>query len=193
MAGDDNDSEAERHTVGGIARPHAAITRGRAAERRAPGSGQFGCDDVANDIAATAAERWTGGCVDRTRGVCAAERCMPGVNHLGGGGINLWRVGAASAHPMEEGVVPCRLESLSAQDHVDSGDEMSWSGLRMSQVGEAEYNDDGMWLEGTEYAVPRPPKKPGGCLRINGGFLWFFLWFFFLVLECGDSTTTVST
>ena len=105
-----------------------------------------------------------------------AERCATG-------GINRWRVGAANAHPMGEGVVPFCLESLSAQDHVDSGDETPWSGLRMSQIGEADYyNNVGMWIDGMEYAVPRPPKKPGGCLRIDGSFLWFFLWFFFRFL-----------
>ena len=95
--------------------------------------------------------------------------------------------------PQRTGGVPYRLESLSAQDHDDSGDETPWSGWRLSQIGEAGYNNIDRWLDGVEYAEPRPPKKPGGCLRIDGSFLWFFLWFFFWFLSVVSVLTTVST
>ena len=62
---------------------------------------------------------------------------------------------------MKEEGVSFHLESLLAQDNVDSGDKTTWSRLRVTQI--REVNSDGFddWLKGVEYAVPRPPKKPG--------------------------------
>ena len=149
------------------------------------------------------------GGIDRTRGECAAKRRTAGVSHWGsddiaGDGVanaerravddvDRRRVKTASAHPMGEGVVPFCLESLSAQDHVDSGDETPWSGLRLSQIGEADYDDNDMWLDGVEYAEPRPPKKPGGWMTDRRQLSLVLSLVLFLVLECGDGTTTVST
>lgn len=71
----------------------------------------------------------------------------------------------ASAHPMSmrEGVVPFCLESLSAQDNVDSGDKTTWSVLQVPQIRDVDC-EVAVWLERVEYAIPHPPKKPGGCV-----------------------------
>ena len=59
--------------------------------------------------------------------------------------------------------VPFHLESISAQDSVDSGDKKPWSVLS-SQIGEVNCNEVEEWLKGVEYTMPCPPKKPGGCV-----------------------------
>ena len=55
-----------------------------------------------------------------------------------------------------------RLESFSALDSVDSGDETTWFELRAQQIRDVGYNNGDVWLEGVEYTVSRPAKKPGG-------------------------------
>jgi hypothetical protein len=87
-----------------------------------------------------------------------AERHVVGYS----GGCSVEVGGDELAHPTQEGGVPFRLESFSAQDSVDSGDETTWSGLRAPQVREDIFDVIDDWLEGVEYEVPRPPKKPGG-------------------------------
>ena len=47
------------------------------------------------------------------------------VKRCAGGGIERLQL----AHPKENGEVPFRIESLSAHDEVDSGDEKTWSGF----------------------------------------------------------------
>ena len=85
-----------------------------------------------------------------------------------------------------------RLESLLAQDHDDSRDGKPWSALS-PQIGNVDSDGIDRWLEGVEYAVPRPPTKPGGCGTDRRQLSLVLSLVLFLVLECGDSTTTVST
>ena len=56
------------------------------------------------------------------------------------------------------------FESLLAQEHVGSGDDIPWSVLRVIQIEDVNCNGIRGWLKGVEYAVPKPPKKPGDCI-----------------------------
>ena len=44
------------------------------------------------------------------------------------------------------------------------------------------------WLEGVEYAVPRPPKKPGGWMTDRRQLSLVLSLVLFLILGSGDST-----
>jgi hypothetical protein len=72
--------------------------------------------------------------------------------------------------------VPFSLESLSAQDYDDSGDKKPWSDL----------NGVDEWIEGVEYAVPRPPKKPGGWIAVRRQLSLVLSLVLFLVLGSGS-------
>jgi hypothetical protein len=63
--------------------------------------------------------------------------------------------------------VSFRLESLLAQNNVDSGDETTRSGLQVSQIRDVD-REVAAWLEGVEYAIPCPSKKPGGFVTDRG-------------------------
>ena len=102
-------------------------------------------------------------------------------------------IGKELAHPMRKGDVPFCLESPLAQDNVNSGDTTTWSGLRVTQIRNIDCYGIDSWLEDVEYAVPCPPKKPGDCVTDRRQLSLVLSLVLFLVLECGDSTTTVST
>ena len=108
---------------------------------------------------------------------------------LAGGGIDRQQL----ARPRENGGVTFRNESLLAHDDVDSGDGKTWSGFRVAQVRDVDCNVIDGWLEGVEYAVPRPPKKPGGWMTDQRQPSLVLSLVLFLVLACGDGTTPVST
>ena len=67
-------------------------------------------------------------------------------------------------HLIDSGDKQFHLESLLAQDLVDSGDRTLWSRLQARQIGNMDYDDVDAWLEDVDYPVLRPPKKQGGCV-----------------------------
>merc|ERR1719401_2226891 len=59
---------------------------------------------------------------------------------------------------------------------VGNGGETSWQDIRLQQPKYIDYKWDGSWMEGVEYALPRPPKKPGGLkLKEVLGIIWLLL------------------
>ena len=67
-------------------------------------------------------------------------------------------------YSIDSGNKQFHLESLLAQDPVDSGYRTFFSGLQVTHIGDIDYDDIDAWLEGVDYPVPRPPKKQEGCV-----------------------------